>query len=118
MCIRQSYVFTWIHIFLCFLQDRNGYMDENELDALLKDLCEKNKKVRLSSTSCLKDFVLANYIDSHFCQCWDGLVPTQFLEADSWKHANISQNPISCFVRALHTDVWLQQYLNLAYFNP
>ncbi|MGH0127639.1 UNVERIFIED_CONTAM: hypothetical protein FKN15_036619 [Acipenser sinensis] len=26
-------------------QDGNGYMDENELDALLKDLCEKNKKV-------------------------------------------------------------------------
>uniref|UniRef100_A0A8C7NIG9 Calbindin n=1 Tax=Oncorhynchus mykiss TaxID=8022 RepID=A0A8C7NIG9_ONCMY len=25
--------------------DENGYMDENELDALLKDLCEKNKKV-------------------------------------------------------------------------
>ncbi|RXM36182.1 Calbindin [Acipenser ruthenus] len=25
--------------------DGNGYMDENELDALLKDLCEKNKKV-------------------------------------------------------------------------
>lgn len=26
-------------------QDGNGYIDENELDALLKDLCEKNKKV-------------------------------------------------------------------------
>ncbi|CAH2285544.1 calbindin [Pelobates cultripes] len=25
-------------------QDRSGYIDENELDALLKDLCEKNKK--------------------------------------------------------------------------
>ncbi|NXJ05043.1 CALB1 protein, partial [Odontophorus gujanensis] len=25
-------------------QDGNGYIDENELDALLKDLCEKNKK--------------------------------------------------------------------------
>ncbi|CAM4702968.1 unnamed protein product [Leuciscus chuanchicus] len=31
--------------FLLKFQDRNGYMDENELDALLKDLCEKNKKV-------------------------------------------------------------------------
>jgi calbindin D28 len=26
-------------------QDGNGYIDENELDALLKDLCEKNKQV-------------------------------------------------------------------------
>uniref|UniRef100_A0A9J7ZL84 Calbindin n=1 Tax=Cyprinus carpio carpio TaxID=630221 RepID=A0A9J7ZL84_CYPCA len=31
--------------FLLKFQDRNGYMDENELDALLKDLCEKNNKV-------------------------------------------------------------------------
>lgn len=29
------------------LQDGSGYIDENELDALLKDLCEKNKKVKL-----------------------------------------------------------------------
>lgn len=28
-------------------QDGNGYIDEHELDALLKDLCEKNKKVIL-----------------------------------------------------------------------
>jgi len=34
--------------YACYpLQDRNGYMDENELDALLKDLCEKNSKVRI-----------------------------------------------------------------------
>lgn len=26
-------------------QDGSGYIDENELDALLKDLYEKNKKV-------------------------------------------------------------------------
>lgn len=26
-------------------QDGNGYIDENELDALLRDLCEKNKQV-------------------------------------------------------------------------
>uniref|UniRef100_A0A673ICW9 Calbindin n=1 Tax=Sinocyclocheilus rhinocerous TaxID=307959 RepID=A0A673ICW9_9TELE len=32
-------------IFELYDQDRNGYMDENELDALLKDLCEKNNKV-------------------------------------------------------------------------
>ncbi|XP_026139554.1 calbindin-like isoform X2 [Carassius auratus] len=31
--------------FLLKFQDRNGYMDENELDALLKDLCLKNNKV-------------------------------------------------------------------------
>ncbi|XP_062847360.1 calbindin [Trichomycterus rosablanca] len=32
-------------IFELYDKDRNGYMDENELDALLRDLCEKNKKV-------------------------------------------------------------------------
>ncbi|KAI7806367.1 putative calbindin [Triplophysa rosa] len=32
-------------IFEFYDQDRNGYMDENELDALLKDLCEKNSKM-------------------------------------------------------------------------
>ncbi|XP_066571498.1 calbindin isoform X2 [Amia ocellicauda] len=32
-------------IFELYDQDGNGYMDENELDALLKDLCEKNQKV-------------------------------------------------------------------------
>ena len=31
--------------FLLKFQDGNGYIDENELDALLKDLCEKNKQV-------------------------------------------------------------------------
>uniref|UniRef100_A0A674IPM8 Calbindin n=1 Tax=Terrapene triunguis TaxID=2587831 RepID=A0A674IPM8_9SAUR len=30
--------------FKLYDQDGNGYIDENELDALLKDLCEKNKK--------------------------------------------------------------------------
>ncbi|ETE62993.1 Calbindin [Ophiophagus hannah] len=30
--------------FLLKFQDGNGYIDEQELDALLKDLCEKNKK--------------------------------------------------------------------------
>lgn len=59
-------MFSCIPIFLCLLQDKNGYMDENELDALLKDLCEKNKKVRIYSTSCLKDFVLADCIETHF----------------------------------------------------
>lgn len=29
-----------------FFQDGNGYIDEQELDALLRDLYEKNKKVR------------------------------------------------------------------------
>lgn len=33
-------------VFFSF-QDGNGYIDEQELDALLKDLCEKNKKVIL-----------------------------------------------------------------------
>lgn len=28
-----------------FLQDGNGSIDEQELDALLKDLCDKNKMV-------------------------------------------------------------------------
>lgn len=29
-----------------FFQDGNGYIDEQELDALLRDLYQKNKKVR------------------------------------------------------------------------
>lgn len=42
-----------------FLQDGNGYIDEQELDALLKDLCDKNKMV----TSLLMDlFGLLFYI--------------------------------------------------------
>lgn len=36
-----------VHTALRLSQDRNGYMDENELDALLKDLCEKNSKVEV-----------------------------------------------------------------------
>ncbi|XP_048880159.1 calbindin [Brienomyrus brachyistius] len=32
-------------IFELYDKDGNGYMDENELDALLRDFCEKNKKV-------------------------------------------------------------------------
>lgn len=50
-------------------------MDENELDALLKDLCEKNKKVRLYSTSCLRD-----YIETHiFANAGVGLHQHNFL---------------------------------------
>lgn len=30
-------------------QDGNGYIDEQELDALLKDLCDKNKMVMNTS---------------------------------------------------------------------
>uniref|UniRef100_A0AAY4BWV7 Calbindin n=1 Tax=Denticeps clupeoides TaxID=299321 RepID=A0AAY4BWV7_9TELE len=41
ICRRKTVTFC----FSSRSQDRNGYMDENELDALLKDLCEKNKKV-------------------------------------------------------------------------
>ncbi|NXU04267.1 CALB1 protein, partial [Buphagus erythrorhynchus] len=39
-------LFSWgRHTRQMFLyKDGNGYIDENELDALLKDLCEKNKK--------------------------------------------------------------------------
>lgn len=32
-------------LFGLFLQDGNGYIDEQELDGLLKDLCDKNKMV-------------------------------------------------------------------------
>ncbi|XP_062986994.1 calbindin [Elgaria multicarinata webbii] len=35
----------FINAFDTFDSDGNGYIDENELDALLKDLCEKNKTV-------------------------------------------------------------------------
>lgn len=36
------YVSSLVHLF----QDGNGYIDEQELDALLQDLYQKNKKVR------------------------------------------------------------------------
>lgn len=42
-------------IFNIIFQDGNGYIDENELDALLKDLCEKNKKVILEGFCPLRD---------------------------------------------------------------
>uniref|UniRef100_A0A6Q2Z3I2 Calbindin n=1 Tax=Esox lucius TaxID=8010 RepID=A0A6Q2Z3I2_ESOLU len=46
--------------FLLKFQDENGYMDENELDALLKDLCEKNKKVlEVSKISTYKTAIMA-----------------------------------------------------------
>lgn len=37
----------YVHVFCDLLchQDGNGYIDEQELDALLKDLCDKNKMV-------------------------------------------------------------------------
>lgn len=39
-------LFSWLYTGIFLLpQDGNGYIDENELDALLKDLCEKNKQV-------------------------------------------------------------------------
>ncbi|KAG7470008.1 hypothetical protein MATL_G00134770 [Megalops atlanticus] len=47
-------------IFELYDRDGNGYMDENELDALLKDLCEKNKKVLdISKTSTYKNAIMA-----------------------------------------------------------
>ncbi|KAJ8291027.1 hypothetical protein GJAV_G00020560 [Gymnothorax javanicus] len=47
-------------IFELYDQDGNGYMDENELDALLKDLCEKNKKVLdMSKISTYKKAIMA-----------------------------------------------------------
>lgn len=36
--------------YVIFPQDGNGYIDEQELDALLKDLCDKNKMVMSLST--------------------------------------------------------------------
>lgn len=42
-------------LFNIIFQDGNGYIDENELDALLKDLCEKNKKVILEGFFPLRD---------------------------------------------------------------
>ncbi|KAG9478714.1 hypothetical protein GDO78_012397 [Eleutherodactylus coqui] len=41
-------------------KDRSGYIDENELDALLKDLCEKNKKeLDINSISTYKTSIMA-----------------------------------------------------------
>ncbi|XP_066539866.1 calbindin [Hoplias malabaricus] len=47
-------------IFELYDKDRNGYMDENELDALLKDLCEQNKKVlEISKLPIYKNAIMA-----------------------------------------------------------
>ncbi|KAJ8288451.1 hypothetical protein COCON_G00011100 [Conger conger] len=47
-------------IFELYDQDGNGYMDENELDALLKDLCVKNKKVLdIGKISTYKNAIMA-----------------------------------------------------------
>lgn len=32
-------------LYFLYNKDGNGYIDEQELDALLKDLCDKNKMV-------------------------------------------------------------------------
>lgn len=42
-------------------QDGNGYIDENELDALLKDLCEKNKQVIQLPCNLFPKQALGNY---------------------------------------------------------
>ena len=42
----SGFASTVLTALCCHLQDGSGYIDENELDALLKDLYEKNKKVR------------------------------------------------------------------------
>lgn len=47
-----------------FCQDGNGYIDEQELDALLKDLCDKNRMVMNSlpiDLSVQVSFLLAKY---------------------------------------------------------
>lgn len=47
-------------------QDGNGYIDENELDALLKDLCEKNKQVMyLTCYLLVKQILESNLEQSH-----------------------------------------------------
>ncbi|XP_007901385.1 calbindin isoform X1 [Callorhinchus milii] len=47
-------------IFEFFDQDGNGYIDENELDALLKHLCEKNKEdLDIQNVSMYKKSIMA-----------------------------------------------------------
>lgn len=43
--VRTLCVFCDSDLYVIFHQDGNGYIDEQELDALLKDLCDKNKMV-------------------------------------------------------------------------
>lgn len=46
----------------CFLafKDGNGYIDEQELEALLKDLYEKNHKVRKEGSEIVYHFTVTN----------------------------------------------------------
>ncbi|XP_043921327.1 calbindin [Protopterus annectens] len=47
-------------VFEMYDQDGSGYIDENELDALLKDLCEKNKKeLDINSLPAYKKSIMA-----------------------------------------------------------
>lgn len=54
-----------------FLQDGNGYIDEQELDALLKDLCDKNKMVTSLSTD---PFILPSLQNRETIGAWDEML--------------------------------------------
>uniref|UniRef100_A0A8C9RK68 Calbindin 2b n=1 Tax=Scleropages formosus TaxID=113540 RepID=A0A8C9RK68_SCLFO len=41
------------------IKDGNGYIDEQELDALLRDLCEKNRKVDIQNLTSYKKSIMA-----------------------------------------------------------
>ncbi|KAK1794981.1 hypothetical protein P4O66_010172 [Electrophorus voltai] len=46
-------------IFDLYDKDRSGYVDENELDALLKDLCKIKKVLEISNLSTYKNAIMA-----------------------------------------------------------
>lgn len=63
-CLRSEYLEmkNQTHgISVAFFQDGNGYIDEQELDALLRDLYQSNKKVRgaLHPLRAVHQFILA-----------------------------------------------------------
>lgn len=52
-------------------QDGNGYIDEHELDALLKDLCEKNKQVNRLSCNLFPKQTLEKYPETTTHLLWE-----------------------------------------------
>lgn len=52
-------------------QDGNGYIDENELDALLKDLCEKNKQVNRWSCNLFPKQTVGKYPEATTHLLWE-----------------------------------------------
>lgn len=95
-------------IFNGIFQDGNGYIDENELDALLKDLCEKNKKVILEGFFPLEIRFNLDFKDTLI---HPNKINIELLSHNSWSQSttkNCGGNNSS--VNPEHGELWLHSY--------